>query len=103
MAEYIDRQKLLEEINLQKAASRHSFPRQHFVVGDVLELIRIAPVEDVAPVVHGKNITEMHQVDEFICSECGIDITDFCRYDPENEACYEYVFKYCPNCGAKME
>lgn len=54
MAEYIDRNKLFDEISRTKAASRHSFPRQSFVVGDVLELIRIAPVEDVAPVVRGE-------------------------------------------------
>lgn len=99
MAEYIDRQKLLEEINLQKAASRHSFPRQHFVVGDVLELIRIAPVEDVAPVVHGKWEVEedIFGDDTYICSVCKepwVLITG----TPQNNN-----MNYCPNCGAKMD
>lgn len=61
------------------------------------------PAADVAKVVHGKNTTYMHPVDEFICSECGIDLTEFCRYDPEEDVAYEYEFKYCPNCGAKMD
>lgn len=103
MAEYIDREALLQEISKQKAASKHSFPRRSFVVGDVIACIRTAPAADVAPVVHGKNVTSMHPVDEFICSECGVDITDFCRYDPEEDACYEYEFKCCPNCGAKVD
>lgn len=80
------------------------------VFADIIDLIEYEPEiyvlqkeADVAPVVHGKNITDMHPVDEFICSECGIDLTEFCRYDPEEDVAYEYEFKYCPNCGAKMD
>ena len=101
--EYIEREAVLEEIKAQKKISKTSYPKRYFTVSDVLWCIRIAPSVDVEPVVYGKNITEMHPVDEFICSECGIDIADFCRYDPKEDACYEYEFKYCPNCGAKMD
>lgn len=62
---------------------------------------------DVAPVVHGKNITKRHPVDEFICSECGIVLVDYERLeideDDDDENLYEYEFKFCPNCGAKMD
>ena len=55
---------------------------------------------------HGENITEMHPVDEFICSECGLIVRECCRYeidqDDGDEICYEFVYKYCPRCGAKM-
>ncbi len=54
MAEYIDRDALLKEIYQQKAMSAHSFPRSHFVIGDVLACIQAAPAADVAPVVHGR-------------------------------------------------
>lgn len=89
MKEYIDREAVFHAMKMDI--------RPPFAV------VRDFPAADVAPVVHGKNITEMHPSDEFVCSECGIDITDFCRYDPEEDATYEYEFKYCPNCGAKMD
>lgn len=52
-----------------------------------------------------KNISEMHPVDGFTCSECGTTIVDYVeeRVDEEyNTTYHEYVFKYCPNCGAKV-
>ncbi len=61
---------------------------------------------DVAEVRHGENITKMHPTDEFICSECGLIMRDFeeIRVDEENDECYyEFEFKYCPKCGAKMD
>ena len=52
------------------------------------------------------NISEMHPVDGFTCSECGITIVDYVEeeFDEENyDTTYrEYAFKYCPNCGAKV-
>lgn len=59
----------------------------------IIELARI-PSADVAPVRHGRWIEDNPHCDglrsKWICSECGED-------DGE-----EY-FKYCPNCGAKMD
>ena len=53
-----------------------------------------------------KNISEMHPVDGFTCSECGITIVDYVeeRFDEEeyDTTYHEYAFKYCPNCGAKV-
>lgn len=55
----------------------------------------------------GENITENHPVDEFICSECGLVMRDCGRYeideDDGDEICYEFAFKFCPRCGAKMK
>ena len=67
----------------------------------------IAKKIGLQPVVHGKNITKRHPVDEFICSECGIVLVDYERLeideDDGDENCYEYEFRFCPNCGAKMD
>lgn len=53
-----------------------------------------------------ENISEMHPVDGFTCSECGITIIDFREERVDEEDCtaswYEYEFKYCPNCGARI-
>lgn len=54
-----------------------------------------------------KNMTEKNPVDEFICSECGFHYEDVSetREDEDGEYSYkvEFVTKYCPNCGAKVE
>lgn len=53
-----------------------------------------------------KNISEMHPVDGFTCSECGISLEDYCEKEVDEEngdiTYREYVIKYCPNCGAKV-
>lgn len=52
-----------------------------------------------------KNLADVS--DTFICKECGIHIADYSRieYDEdENDTTrYEYEFKYCPECGRKIE
>ena len=53
-----------------------------------------------------KNIAEMHPVDGFTCSECGISIEDYCENEVDEEngdiTYREYMLRYCPNCGAKV-
>lgn len=52
-----------------------------------------------------KNITKCHPVDEFICSECGLILQDYCkkRLDEDgDEYFFEFEIKYCPCCGAKV-
>jgi hypothetical protein len=64
---------------------------------EVVEFLENCPIEDAAPVVHGRWI-ETLVPDGYVqkasrmrkqCSVCGW--TNACRY------------KYCPNCGAKMD
>lgn len=72
-----------------------------------IENLKDQSAADVEEVVHGKNITAMHPVDEFLCSVCGFCCSDYTqtRYDENGD--YEYSceceFSYCPNCGAKMD
>ena len=55
----------------------------------------------------GENIGTVHPVDEFVCSECGIALEGWTRVVTDEDDgelyYYEYEFKYCPNCGAKMK
>lgn len=53
-------------------------------------------------IVRGTNLSEQHPADEFICSECGFTTQEFDSYDPEEDAHYEFIIKFCPNCGADM-
>lgn len=44
-------------------------------------------------------------VDQFICSECGIHLQDWVRIDEddyEDGIVHEYAFRFCPNCGKKV-
>lgn len=65
------------------------------------------PTADVAPVVHGKNLTEHNPVDEFKCSHCGAIFRDvvLCKIDEDSgdESYYEFEFRFCPRCGMKVE
>ncbi len=80
MAEYIEREALLEKL------------AEHDLCLCVSESdIKNIPAADVAPVVHGRWrwVGECGFNDCYICSECGkIAMNDS---------------NYCPNCGAKMD
>ena len=72
----------------------------------VRKILRSVPVADVEEIKCGENIGTLHPVDEFVCSECGIVLEGWTRViideDDGEMFFYEYEFKYCPNCGAKM-
>lgn len=60
------------------------------------------------PTKHGRNIaTEYADVDEFICSECGLHLETWVRVefdeDTDEKTYYEYELQFCPNCGARMD
>ena len=73
----------------------------------IANALSLVPAADVQPVKHGKNIaTEYDEVDQFVCSECGIELQNWVRVerdeDDGDETHYEYRFNFCPNCGADM-
>jgi len=76
MAEYIDRDVLLEKLN-QEACDC-----------EFMRLLSDIPAADVAPVVHGR---WTKRGNEKICNRC-----KFIYYSNNDD------FNYCPNCGARM-
>ena len=44
--------------------------------------------------------------DQFVCSNCGIELIDWRRVERDDEdgeiTYHEYEFRFCPNCGAKL-
>lgn len=89
MPEYIDREAVFHAMMMEI--------RPPFAV------VRDFPAADVAPVVHGKNLTEHNPVDEFKCSHCGAIFRDvvLCKIDEDSgdESYYEFEFRFCPRCG----
>ena len=93
MAEYIEREAILREIER----------RESLMVGDKLvsvdamkSFIKNRPAADVAPVRHGRWVHE-HMSEGYawvMCSECEAVI---------HKILINKRLNYCPNCGAKMD
>ena len=68
----------------------------------VFDLPSVTPYPKVG---HNEN-NDYADCDQFVCSECGIELQDWHRVerdiDDEDITYHEYTFKYCPNCGAEM-
>lgn len=58
--------------------------------------IKKLPTIDAVPVVHGR-WEEADDGDGKVCSTCGEDFCDIVM------GCNVHEWKYCPNCGAKMD
>ena len=110
MSDLISRQEAIDAVEKsrranchqdRKAASAHEYEHRHF-----LEiLIDLPPAE---PVRHAKNIgTDYDETDQFVCSECGIELQGWYRVerdeDDGEETYHEYRIEYCPHCGARIE
>ena len=86
MAEYIERGKLLRDIN-----------HYHLSDGKFQHLVEVQQAADVAPVRHGRWIgAPICGNDNCRCSECGS------WHNLHANLRGEIMQKYCPNCGAKM-
>ena len=54
-----------------------------------------------------KNVgTDYADCDQFVCSECGIELQDWHtveRCEDGEVIFHEYEFRFCPNCGRRIE
>lgn len=80
MAEYIEREKLLRDIN-----------HYHLSDGKFQHWVEVQPAADVAPVRHGRWNDSLARITPY-CSACG-----------HSHRCLIRTPNYCPNCGAKMD
>ena len=73
--------------------------------GRARELMATAPAADVAPVVHGR---WLNFYNDFTVAECDQCASQFeVSFDGEANGAlwngFKQFYKYCPNCGAKMD
>ena len=100
MSEYIEREALLKHaISLNNP---HELGENVVPVSD----IEAAPAADVAPVVHGEWREDTDPADgDLRCTHCGIAWPKCVQKQIEEQGIWtlQTLFKYCPNCGAKMD
>ena len=91
--ELIDRDKLIE-----KAYFHGNLPDPGNLYPDCKEAVDVddiesAPTVDAIEVVHSRWLPTTYMIPSVMCAKCS--------YPVGKE--YEKEFKYCPNCGAKMD
>lgn len=71
-----------------------------------VEVLETIPEADVQPVTHTQNMSTVAFCDRFICKNCDIHLENWVKVviDPDDgdELHYEYEFKFCPECGARI-
>ena len=73
-----------------------------------MQVIMDEPAADVVEVRHGANNGEDYAAcDQFVCDQCGVELQGWYRVerdmDDGEETHHEYVMRYCPNCGVKID
>lgn len=93
MAEYIEREALIEKISEIKPSGAFTEALKELV----LIIISEQPTADVQEVRHGKWLYEDSDIGwtDYKCSDCGNIISTVAQD--------EDLYSYCPNCGAKMD
>lgn len=102
--------KQIQDKKFLEGKSRHCtmhYSTKLETLNNVLKTIDEIQETDVVPVIHATNLSALAWCDKLICSHCGIVLQDWVevRYDEniDDTMYHEYVFNYCPNCGAKIE
>ena len=102
MADYIDRGALAEQ--LRTIMERYFAQGRVEVAEDynwAITVLDSAPAADVVPVVHGEWLRaddDWNSLTTIQCSLCG---EEWCFETDDDVSLLNY--KYCPNCGAKMD
>lgn len=105
MAEYIDREKIREEVckDCTRRIGKDGCMAPE-ACEDLLTALVAADPADVAPVVHGRWVWKQGPCEDecnLICSNCGLESVG--HYDEEDDP-YQYErTSFCHHCGAKMD
>ena len=102
MAEYIDRAAIMRKIEEESREWGEEYDTEQ-ILGDIEDY----PAADVVERKTWKNVAiEYDDCDQFVCSECGIELQDWHRVERDEDdgdvTYHEYRFRFCPHCGAQM-
>ena len=102
MAEYIEREALLERLRFKRDIERHPRVKLSGLQSAIAQVYKF-PTADVVEVVHGEWIVAEDDygicATEFTCSHCKVSLVTSELTDGQ----FLDMMKYCPNCGAKMD
>lgn len=100
MGEYVEKDVLLSRIAERQAEiDRRTHPFSFNLLAAFAHIVGPLPTADVTPVVHGEWEEKFFTNDrQRVCSVCHCTVRQP-SYDKGETA----LFKYCPNCGAKMD
>ena len=107
MAEYIEREALLQDIGetvLFSVRGGAKLPTPEMRGSNkVIDRIKSAPTADVVEVRHGEWFFTEYKY--FSCSECGESYYNGCdsTFEAKERLRKGEYHNYCPNCGAKMD
>jgi len=97
--EYISRAKALSAVQKQRGANRS--PAQNDMLDRICCDIKKVPAADVAEVVHGQWLRADDDWNSLTTIQCSLCSEEWCFETDDDVSLLNY--KYCPNCGAKMD
>lgn len=97
--EYISRAKALSAVQKQRGANRS--PAQNAMLDRICCDIKKVPAADVAEVVHGQWLRADDDWNSLTTIQCSLCSEERCFETDDDVSLLNY--KYCPNCGAKMD
>lgn len=84
----------------EKIAEKHGIR-----IADLCDTFGDIPAADVAPVVHGRWLNFYNDFTVAECDQCAsqFEVTFDCEANGALWNGFKQFYKYCPNCGAKMD
>ena len=97
--EYISREAARKEVASQYGACRS--PAQNRMIDEIRNKIRRMHAADVAEVVHGEWLRADDDWNSLTTIQCSLCSEEWCFETDDDVSLLNY--KYCPNCGARMD
>ena len=109
MDEYVSKEAVIDLVMQYCPDDDGSCSKADVDLREMLDELEALHAANVKPAVYCKNIGVYAETDQFICSNCGIELRGWYEVtvetnmigDGELVGC-DYAFKFCPDCGAAI-